>query len=261
MIYRAPHKTAIDPVTGMTYLQEAQEYGSVSAADAAVSQSASDAGYSDEDYGESGLAAGEPDYYSSTASTTYSTNAEWVSAVTTGLESLGYSASDVNTALANYLAGLSLTSTQATIVQAAIAEFGPPPVGTYAINVQSTASGATSTGTTSTGSTSTGSTSTGTTSTGSTSTTTAAPTGTPSAHASTSGAVTTVSWNAISGATGYEYQIAEPSGELYRSGSVTVASGSFDNLVDIAKGQWHFKCRAFNATGFGPWSAVIAFTP
>jgi hypothetical protein len=264
--------SAIDPVTGMTYLQEAQEYGSVSAADASVSQSASDAGYSDEDYGESGLAAGEPDYYSSAASTTYSTNAEWVSAATTGLESLGYAASDVNTALANYLAGLSLTSTQATIVQAAIAEFGPPPVGTFAINVQSTASGATSTGTSSTGTSSTTTTgtsstsSTGSTGTSSTSSTTAKSTATPetapiNVRASTSGAVTTISWQAVGAVEGYEYQIAEPSGELYRSGSVTVPSGSFDNLVDIAKGTWHFKCRAFNAAGFGPWSSVIAFTP
>jgi hypothetical protein len=73
--------------------------------------------------------------------------------------------------------------------------------------------------------------------------------------------VTTISWQAVGAVNGYEYELAEPSGELYRSGSVTVPSGSFDNLVDIAKGTWHFKCRAFNSAGFGPWSAVIAFTP
>lgn len=247
----------IDPITGQTYLAEAQEYGSVSAAEAAVSQDATGAGYGyDSGYSESGLAAGEPDYYSSTAQSTYASNADWVAAVTAGLEQLGYSASDVNAAVAGYLAGLPLTSTQAGLVQTALAEFGNPPTGSYSIIAQSTAAGATTTGQ----STSTGST----TGTSSASTTTGTPETAPTnVRATTSGAVTTISWQAVGGATSYGYQLAEPSGAQYRDGTVTVPSGSFDNLVDIGgKGkQWHFKCRAINSAGSGPWSAVIAFTP
>ena len=99
-----------------------------------------------DDYLPSGVAAGsvasgeEYDYYGSgVTGNTYTNNSQWASAATAGLESLGYDATTVNSAIANYLAGLQLTSSQAAIVQTALAEFGQPPVGSFAINVASTA--------------------------------------------------------------------------------------------------------------------------
>ena len=261
-----------DPLTGDTYGDEIAEYGSVSAAEQAITGSGATGAASA--YEESGVAAGEDyDYYGSgVTGNTYTNNSEWASAVTAGLESLGYDATDVNSAIANYLAGLQLTSTQAAIVQTALAEFGPPPVGTFTINVASTAGGATSTGGSSSSTTSGGGSSSSTTSGGSSSSTSSSSSSTSTAKvtpakapggvtAKTSGAVTTISWGAVSGASNYEFQIAEPNGALYRDGTVTVASAVFDNLVDIQKGQWHFKVRALGTGGPGPWSAVIAFTP
>ena len=285
--------TSVDPETGLTYQQEITEYGSVSAADAATSgidDQATLQGETPEEYDEQ--IGGTPLGTTSTVTT----NAQWTAEVQTGLSEQGYSASDIGQALAAYFSSTPLgTSSDGTslytIMNLAVSEYGPPPTGSYPLLMGSTTStgtgtssstGTSSTGTTSTGTTSgtgtssgTGSASTGTTSTGTTSatgtssgtgSTTTKSTATPetapiNVKASTSGAVTTISWQAVGAVNGYEYELAEPSGELYRSGSVTVPSGSFDNLVDIAKGTWHFKCRAFNAAGFGPWSAVIAFTP
>ena len=65
--------------------------------------------------------------------TGYATNAQWVAAATAGLEALGYAASDVNAALAAYLANLPETATQAGITQTALNEYGPPPSGSYTI--------------------------------------------------------------------------------------------------------------------------------
>ena len=155
-----------DPATGLTYLQEAQEYGSVSAAEAAVS---SDYYASETSAGDTGtLDAGYPTIYPSETSSTsgsYSTNAAWSQAVTEGLANLGWSATDVSTALGMYLAGMPLTTladgaSSLAIVQAAVAEFGPPPVGTYSIIAPSSSSGAV--GTTTGGSSSTGTGSSGT---------------------------------------------------------------------------------------------------
>ena len=128
-----------DPVTGLTYAAEISEYGSVEAAESAVT---------DENTGdlgdESGLAngysysSGEPDYYgtgTTSGTTGYTSNSDWASAVIAGLESLGFSSADVNGAIAAYLAGMSLTSTQASIVKAALGEFGPPPTGSFPVSV------------------------------------------------------------------------------------------------------------------------------
>jgi len=140
----------VDPVTGLTYLQEAQEYGSVQAAETEVTSgsayygvtgtgSAIDSGYPTEDYG-----------YTTTspAPGTYDTNAQWAQAVTAGLADLGYNSTDVSTALGLYfqnqpLGVLADGASALSIVQAAIAEYGQPPVGSYQITA-----GPTSTGTT-----------------------------------------------------------------------------------------------------------------
>jgi hypothetical protein len=141
----------VDPITGETYLSEAQQYGSVSAAEAAYT--ASVAGTSSSPLSGGQVASG--DYYGTSTGTlgngtvvpgtTYGSNSAWAQAVEAGLTDLGYSSTDVSAALGRYLANLSETTAQATIVQAALAEYGEPPVGSYQII---TAPSSTATGTT-----------------------------------------------------------------------------------------------------------------
>lgn len=142
----------VDPASGMTYLAEAQQYGSVSAAEAAVSGGYG--GVSGASYGASGLGyGGIPSYVTGDTSNppnVYATNAQWAQAVEAGLTALGYSSTDVAAALGRYLGNLSETADQATIVQAAVAEYGPPPVGSYQIIQQSSSPGPTGGGTTTT---------------------------------------------------------------------------------------------------------------
>lgn len=134
----------IDPLTGMSYLSEAQQYGSVQAAENAVaSGSAYGSGYTSGG-GFAGGSSGTAGFGSLSGSTTqqasgsFDTNAQWAQTVTTGLTQLGYSSTDVSAALGLYLSGLPLGTapdgvSYLTIVQAAVAEFGPPPVGTFQI--------------------------------------------------------------------------------------------------------------------------------
>lgn len=187
----------VDPDTGMTYLAEAQQYGSVSAAEAAV------AGESSLDYSGAydtgtGSIGTTGTVYSTTSGTetgtNYANNAQWSQAVQAGLTDIGYTSTDVSAALGLYLGGAPLTTlsdgaSALSIVQAALAEYGPPPVGSYQIVMPpattSTTSGNTGTGT-STGEGST--TTTGTTTTGTTTTSSGGGTTTPAAaQASTSG--------------------------------------------------------------------------
>jgi hypothetical protein len=140
----------VDPVTGMTYLAEAQEYGSVQAAEEAYQSGAEAEDDYGSDSGDSGYVgtAGYPTSNVGTTSTTttaYTTNAQWAQAVTAGLVSLGYSASDVTTALGLFFADAQLSSAQANIIQIAEAEYGVPPVGTYSIVQSGNGTGATGT--------------------------------------------------------------------------------------------------------------------
>lgn len=125
----------IDPLTGIAYLAEAQQYGSVSAAEAAFSGATSGDGYSAGYGASSGGTAGYPtsNVGGSTTPNGYSTNAQWSQAVTAGLAQLGYDTQAIGAALGAFFAQMQLTADQAAIVQAAEAEFGPPPQGTYAI--------------------------------------------------------------------------------------------------------------------------------
>lgn len=136
----------IDPATGLTYLAEAQQYGSVSAAESAVG--AGYGGVSSAGTGYSGLGYGYPTYSpTETSQGAYATNAAWAQAVQAALPGItGDSASNVATAVGNYLGGLALTATQANDIQVAIAEFGPPPSGNLQIIQAPAASGATATG-------------------------------------------------------------------------------------------------------------------
>ena len=147
----------VDPLTGQTYLAEAQQYGSVSAAEQAVAASSS-LDYSSAygtGYGAVGTSSAAPLVTANTTqATTYASNSAWAQAVEAGLSTIGYSSTDIAAALGRYLGSLSETPDQASIVGAALAEFGPPPVGSYQIILASStttaAAGTTSTGTTGT---------------------------------------------------------------------------------------------------------------
>src|SRR5487761_148930 len=144
----------IDPATGMTYLAEAQQYGSVSAAEAAVSANYGGGGvYGGSGYGGTGTSGysgtgyGYPTYSATGTTGQYATNADWAQAVTAALPGItGDSQTDVAAAVAHYLAALPLTATQVNDIQVALAEFGPPPVGSFSVISQGSGSGTTSTG-------------------------------------------------------------------------------------------------------------------
>jgi hypothetical protein len=167
----------IDPLTGEAYLAEAQEYGSVSAAENAVAGESS-LDYSSE-FGAAGAASGTAGS-TEVASGGYASNAAWAQAVTAGLTAIGYTSTDVSAALGMYLGSLPLTTladgvSAAAIVEAALAEYGPPPVGSFQI-IMAPGSGSTSTGSGNSGTgTSTGTGSTTGTGTGTTTTTTPPP--------------------------------------------------------------------------------------
>lgn len=145
--------STVDPLTGMTYLAEAQQYGSVAAAESAVSSGSSTlgSGYSGSGYSSSGLAYGNPtSNVTSPTGTTFTSNAQWGQSAIAALEQLGYSSSDASTAIGVYLAGMTLTTTQAQLVQVAIGELGEPP---SPLPVNITQAGSNSGGSGSTGST------------------------------------------------------------------------------------------------------------
>lgn len=60
--------------------------------------------------------------------TRYSTNQQWAISVISNLTSMGFSASLVTTAVSKYLAGQALTSSESQAINAAITNFGPPPL-------------------------------------------------------------------------------------------------------------------------------------
>lgn len=127
----------VDPATGLTYLAEAQQFGSVSAAEAGVQGNYQGSGQT----AGAGVTSGFPTIYGSQTSvngSAYANNSQWSQAVTQGLVSLGYNAQDVASALGLYFQGQPLGIatdgvSYLAIIQAAVAEFGTPPVGTYAI--------------------------------------------------------------------------------------------------------------------------------
>lgn len=135
-----------DPITGLTYLAEADQYGSVSAADSSVSA------YGASSASGSGIPVNPASSVASSSvntvqgSTVYTSNAAWAQAVEAGLTDVGYSATDVASALGAYLTQQPVDSTQANIIQVAIAEYGNPPVGSLQI-ITTPVSGPTTTST------------------------------------------------------------------------------------------------------------------
>jgi hypothetical protein len=199
--------TSIDPSTGVPYADESG----------------------------SGLAYGYS-YPSSGTSTVqgsnYPDNAAWSQAAESGLTSLGWSATDVATALGDYLAQLPLTSAQAAIVRAALAEFGPPPVGTYSVltapSVPSTAS---------------------------------KPGEVSGLSITPYAGFADVGWSAVSGASSYELSVVGAGGKGTGTSHVDqTVSGTHAEHVALAPGRYQARVRARNSAGDGAWSAMHVFS-
>jgi Fibronectin type III domain/Glycosyl hydrolase family 26 len=71
-----------------------------------------------------------------------------------------------------------------------------------------------------------------------------------------SGSHVTLTWRGVGRAAGYEVQVALPKGTLWKDSRVTATHVTY---VAPAKGTYHYKIRAYNAEGDGPWSAVKTF--
>lgn len=218
---------ATDPATGLTYAEETAQYGSPAAAEQALSGGGA---------GGSGLGYGYPagggyGYNPAPAASTYTSNAQWAQAAEAGLTGLGYNAVTVGAAIGRYLASLPLSSQQATIVQTAVAEYGPPPVGTFAIIAAPSAPGPTDTGK-------------------------AVPKSAPGSVTVSAGKTTTVSWSAVTGATGYEVDLTTSQGRPVHDSRVDQTHAVYDGM---APGKYTVKVRAANSSGAGPWSASHSF--
>lgn len=125
--------SATDPITGLGYLAEAEQYGSVQAAESSVSA-----------YGQStATGSGIPVNPASPQSggspntvvggTVYTSNAAWATAVQAGLTDVGYDGPTVAAALGLYTTGQPMTAAQGKIINTAIAEFGNAPIGNLQI--------------------------------------------------------------------------------------------------------------------------------
>lgn len=230
---------ATDPLTGMTYLAEAQEYGSVSAAEQSVAGESS-LGYSAAYGTGSGLVG------SSTGQdlvpgnvvqgTSYASNAAWAQAVEAGLTDIGYAPTDIAAALGRYLGNLSETAAQAGIVQAAIAEYGPPPVGSFLV-IMAAPTGPTSSGGTS------------------------RPSSAPGLSVTPAKGKADFGWSTIASATSYELVVTGAGGKGTGTSHVDQQeAGNHAEGVALAKGKYKAQVRAMNTAGDGPYSAAKAFT-
>jgi hypothetical protein len=127
---------AIDPVTGLTYLAEATQYGSVATAEASVSaygtSSATGTGtlVTPADGGSSGTTTLAP---GAVSSPTYTSDAAWAQAVQAGLSDVSgsteYDGTDIGTAIGDYLQNIPVTAAQKSVITTALAEYGNPPSG------------------------------------------------------------------------------------------------------------------------------------
>ena len=120
-----------DPLTGLTYGTEIQEYGSVGAADEQATANGAAAG-------QEGLNQTQYDEETGQSAGSTTSNAQWVAEVESALSQLGYSDADIQQGLARYFSsspqgiakdGVNLYQ----MMDTAIGEFGPPPSGTYAL--------------------------------------------------------------------------------------------------------------------------------
>lgn len=231
----------IDPLTGQSYLAEAQEYGSVTAAeDSTADESAID--YSQADTSDYGPAGETSTTSTGVVAQTYASNAAWAQAVEAGLTDVGYTSTDIAAALGLYLASLPLGTapdgtSYATIVEAAIAEYNPPPVGTYQI-IMAPATGSTGSG-------------------GGGGATPPVVVAKPAAapgglETSQSGATATASWKPVAGATSYNFGIS-PAPKGGTAGSHNIGERTSYNVAGMVKGTtYKVTVSAENSGGTGP---------
>ena len=64
----------------------------------------------------------------------------------------------------------------------------------------------------------------------------------------------------MAGAESYAIEIADEATFSTPLVSETVTELEFTPLADLAAGEWHWRVRAINACGAGPWSTSRAFT-
>lgn len=216
-----------DPLTGETYLTEAQQYGSVQAAEQALSGSG--ASFTQGSPFGTGNGGGGTSLVpaNTVQGTTYASNAAWAQAVEAGLTDIGYAPTDIAAALGRYLSNLSETPEQASITRAAIAEYGLPPVGSFVIVAAPAAPEP------------------------------AKVTGTPAVTAAANSTYATLSWAALHGATSYHLQVdtlvAGKPGTTVQDTSVTGTS----TRIPVRPGA-SYQVRVAGQPG-GPWSAWHTF--
>lgn len=181
---------------------------------------------------------------SSTANTgpgTFTDNAYWTQYAIENVQ--GYSASDVQAALALYLAGQGLTTTQMSIYQAAIAVAGPAPSPPSApAHLVNGGGGATGGGGGGGGG-------------GSGGGTLHAPGGVRVKSKTPTGF--TVTWNGVPNAAGYEVEITHQGTEIAHG----TREGNTDHQLSVgglkAGTSYGIRVAAFGSSGQGPSSAVI----
>ena len=121
--------SAIDPLTNQQYLAEAEQYGSVAAAEAAVSAFGQSTATGSGIPGNPASPASSGSINTPVGTSVYTSNAAWVQAATAGLTDVGYDGPTISAALGAYVTQTPLTPTQVGYVNTAIAEYGPAPVG------------------------------------------------------------------------------------------------------------------------------------
>jgi hypothetical protein len=218
---------AVDPLTNMTYLAEAQQYGSVQAAEASVSQFGTSAATG------SGVGvqpasgypvAGSPS--GTQSGTPYTSNQTWAQAAQAGLTDIGFDPEAIAAALGAYLQQEPLTPDQVKIVEAARAEYGPPPVGNLQI-IPAPASGPAA----------------------------PKPPMTPVLSVTPHPGSADFGWNQVTGAAGYELVVTGAGGKgTGTSHFDQPVTGTHVEKLSLQPGHYVAYVRARNATGASPYS-------
>lgn len=128
----------VDPQTGQTYLAESNEYGSVTAAEAALSafgqSTATGSGIGVNPASPAPTGTVNPVQ----GTTQYTSNAAWAQAVTAGLTDVGFNGASLAEALGKYLTSSPMSADDAKLVNTAIAEYGNPPIGNLQVIIAPT---------------------------------------------------------------------------------------------------------------------------
>jgi hypothetical protein len=210
---------SIDPTTGLTYGDEELE---------GVTDTGADDSGALQDVGDSApIDTGTTTDTGTASSSAVTTPQQWAAAVEAQLPTLGYDASTVAAAVGRYIAGLSLTSAQATIIQAALAEVPYP--GT-APPVQVTPTTPTATGGD-----------------------LPAPAGMSDTPYSS---FVDLGWHAVTGATEYHYQVLTTAGAVVVDGATASTNARGSGL----KASTAYKWRVSVENPRGLWTGYKSFT-